>query len=62
MPKQKGVSLDELDKMRKAEAAGPRFSAQDERRHALLLLGDLAELTQLERGRVLRRALKINEV
>jgi hypothetical protein len=62
MSKPKGVSLDELDKLRKAEASGPRFSAQDERRHALLLLGDLAELSQLERGRVLRRALKINEV
>ncbi len=62
MAKQPGVSLDELDKMRKAEARGPRFTAHDERRHALMLLGDLAELSQLERGRVLRRALKINEV
>lgn len=62
MAKPKGVSLDELDKLRKAEASGPRFNAHDERRHALLLLGDLAELTQSERGRVLRRALKINEV
>lgn len=62
MAKQKGVSIAELDKIRNAEAQGPRFTAQDERRHALLLLGDLAELTQSERGRVLRRALKINEV
>lgn len=62
MAKQKGVSLAELDKLRKAEEKGPRFTAQDERRHALMLLGDLAELSQSERGRVLRRALKINEV
>lgn len=62
MAKQKGVSIEELDKLRQAEAQGPRFTAADERRHALLLLGDLAELSQQQRGRVLRRALKINEV
>lgn len=62
MARQKGVSIEELGKLREAEERGPRFTAQDERRHALLLLGDLAELSQSERGRVLRRALKINEV
>lgn len=62
MAKQKGVSIEELGKLREAQEQGPRFNAHDERRHALLLLGDLAELTQSERGRVLRRALKINEV
>jgi len=62
MAKAKGVSLTELAALQKKEAAVARFTAEDERRHALILLGELAELNQTERGRVLRRALKINDV
>ncbi len=42
MAKQKGVSIEELGKLREAQEQGPRFNAHDERRHALMLLGDLA--------------------
>lgn len=58
--KPKGISLDELARIQAGEKRR-QFTAEDERRHALRLLAQLADLTQKERGRVLRRALKINE-
>jgi len=39
-----------------------RFTAEQERRHALLILAAIADLTQAERARVLVRAKRINEV
>lgn len=62
--KPKGVSLAELEAIKAAEKrkSRQRFTAEHERRHALLVLALVAELSQVERGRVLRRALKINDI
>lgn len=38
------------------------FNAEDERRFALRALAGMADLTQAQRGRVLRRAQRINDV
>jgi hypothetical protein len=38
------------------------FTAEMERRHAIKCLGQIADLEQSQRARVLRRALKMNEV
>jgi len=57
-----GVTFEELGKMQKKDK-DRRFTAEDERRLALSMLGtvEVSGLTQKERGRVLRRALKVNE-
>ncbi len=64
MTKAKGVSLAELEAIQRAEQrkGRPRFTADDERRHALLVLAQVAQLSQVERARVLRRAIRINEI
>ena len=59
--KPKGISLTDLQKIQKKEKRS-RFSAEDERRHALRLLARMDSLTQRERGRVLRRAQTINDI
>lgn len=61
--KPKGVSLTELNKLQKKAANGDRFTAEDERRIALKILGadELTAITQAQRARVLRRAQKIND-
>ncbi len=61
MTKPKGVDLAELMKLTKP-AKRPRFTAEHERRYAMRALALVAELSQAERGRVLRRALKINDI
>ena len=61
MTKQKGISIAELNEYQAKEKKS-RFSAEDERRHALLLLAQMADLTQRERARVLRRAHTINDI
>jgi hypothetical protein len=66
----KGVPFDELPAavraQLKAEARAPKasrsFTVERERQRAIELLAVVSDLSQSERGRVLRRALKLNEV
>ena len=67
--KAKGVPLADLplevrEKLGLAEKPKRQrvFTAEDERRHALKLLAQIADLSKAERARVLNRAHKINEV
>lgn len=65
-----GVPLNELpDDIRERLGLPPAakhrqvtFTAEHERRHALKVLALIADLTQAQRGRVLRRAARINDV
>lgn len=47
---------------RRRLASGRTFTADQERRHALRVCAAIAELTQDQRARVLRRALRVNAV
>lgn len=66
MSKQPGISMDELLAMQKDEEKrarnANRFTVEAERSTAITVLAHLTELSQKERARVLRRALKINGV
>ena len=59
MTKQPGISLGELQRLQQSESRR-KFTAEHERKYALELLANLSHLDQKERGRVVRRALKIN--
>lgn len=43
-------------------AAPRKFTREHERRYSLRILAEIAELSQTERRRVLRHALKVNDV
>lgn len=59
MTKSKGVTMDEL---LRAQNAAERFTVEQERCEALRILAHITAFNQKERSRILRRALKINDV
>jgi len=63
------LKLDDLDPdtlaklgIKKPKEKGEKFTAEQERQHAIACMNQIRSLTQAQRGRVLRRALKMNGV
>ena len=54
--------LGEILKQQKKASKPNRFTAEDERTYAIMVLNVIAKLKKNERTRILRRALKMNEI
>ena len=51
----------ELKEEERKKRQATRFNADDERTYAIMMLNVVAKLTKSQRGRVLRRACKMND-
>ena len=63
------LKLDDLDPetlaklgVKTPKPQAEKFTAEQERQHAIACMNQIRNLTQAQRGRVLRRALKMNGV
>ena len=52
----------EIASVEKQKRKASRFTAEDERTYAIMVLNVIAKLKKNERTRILRRALKMNEI